>query len=240
MTCSHGCDCPPAGRFIPQAAGIAARTVPVLGNQTRGGMEHREKKESAISFATMEKLGMIAVDASKTASVASMTCVEEWTRLSELPRRKPLQSALNGIRAASERPLNGILSGSRHAAGEVKTSFSFEICQSIHLPSVSHPLALSRLTGSLPVAALHRLAPLNPYKTTVMTEDNKARHIISVRRQPTGIHRSQSHRGTETVHPPPCRRVRHDHQQLRAGKELQLQAESEADSKAGRRSWRPL
>lgn len=30
-------------------------------------------------LATMEKLGMIAVDASKTASVASMTCVEEWT-----------------------------------------------------------------------------------------------------------------------------------------------------------------
>ena len=30
-------------------------------------------------LATMERLGMIAVEASKTASVASMTCIEEWT-----------------------------------------------------------------------------------------------------------------------------------------------------------------
>ena len=65
-----------------------------------------------------------------------------------------------------------------------------------------------------------------------MTEDNKQDTSF-----PSGgsrrIHRSQSHRGTETVHPPPCRRVRHDRQQLRAGKSFQLQAESEADGKAG-------
>lgn len=47
--------------------------------------------------------------------------------------------------------------------------FQFRDMPRYHLPSVSHPLALSRLTGSSPVAALagsHR-------KTTVMTEDNK-------------------------------------------------------------------
>ena len=57
--------------------------------------------------------------------------------------------------------------------------------------------------------------------------------IIFVGRQPHRIHRRQSHRGTETAHPPPRRRVRHDRQQLRAGKGFQLQTESEADDKAG-------
>ena len=32
------------GRFIPQAAGVAGRTVPVLGNRPCGRMEHREKE----------------------------------------------------------------------------------------------------------------------------------------------------------------------------------------------------
>ena len=63
-------------------------------------------------LATMEKLGMIAVDASKTASVASMTCVEEWTDFQNFHVVNLCNPALNGIRTASERPLNGILSGS--------------------------------------------------------------------------------------------------------------------------------
>ncbi|MFR4495409.1 MAG: hypothetical protein ACLT5D_00075 [Bacteroides fragilis] len=52
--------------------------------------------------------------------------------LSELPRRKPLQSRpewySNGIRTAFEWHF---IRQRRHAAGEVKTSFSFEICQGI-------------------------------------------------------------------------------------------------------------
>ena len=63
-------------------------------------------------LATMEKLGMIAVDASKTASVASMTCVEEWTDFQNFHVVNLCNPALNGIRTVSERPLNGILSGS--------------------------------------------------------------------------------------------------------------------------------
>ena len=59
-----------------------------------------------------EKLGMIAVDASKTASVASMTCVEEWTDFQNFHVVNLCNPALNGIRTVSERPLNGILSGS--------------------------------------------------------------------------------------------------------------------------------
>ena len=63
-------------------------------------------------LATMERLGMIAVDASKTASVASMTCVEEWTDFQNFHVVNLCYLAMNGIRTASERPLNGILSGS--------------------------------------------------------------------------------------------------------------------------------
>ncbi len=84
------------GRFIPQAAGIAARTVPVLGNQTRGGMERREEKVRNL-LATMEKLGMIAVDASKIASVASMTCVGGWTSFRDGHVCNPYSTVLNGI-----------------------------------------------------------------------------------------------------------------------------------------------
>ena len=51
--------------------------------------------------------------------------------------------------------------------------FQFRDMPRYHLPSVSHPLALSRLTGSSPVAALAGSHRLTPYKTTVMTEDNK-------------------------------------------------------------------
>ena len=79
-------------------------------------------------LATMEKLGMIAVDASKTASVASMTCVEEWTDFQNFHVVNLCNPALNGIRTASEWHF---IRQRRHAAGEVKTSFSFEICQGI-------------------------------------------------------------------------------------------------------------
>ena len=68
-----------------------------------------EKKLAVDAF---QKLGMIAVDASKTASVASMTCVEEWTDFQNFHVVNLCNPALNGIRTASERPLNGILSGS--------------------------------------------------------------------------------------------------------------------------------
>lgn len=37
------------------------------------------RKKVCNLLATMERQGMIAVDASRTASVASMTCVESWT-----------------------------------------------------------------------------------------------------------------------------------------------------------------
>ena len=73
-------------------------------------MEHREKKNP--QSPCNEKLGMIAVDASKTASVASMTCVEEWTDFQNFHVVNLCNPALNGIRTVSERPLNGILSGS--------------------------------------------------------------------------------------------------------------------------------
>jgi hypothetical protein len=63
-------------------------------------------------LATMERLGMIAVDASKTASVASMTCVEEWTDFQNFHVVNLCNLAMNGIRTAPERHLNGILSGS--------------------------------------------------------------------------------------------------------------------------------
>ena len=48
-------------------------------------------------LATMEKLGMIAVDASKTASVASMTCSEEWTDFQNRRVINLCNPALNGI-----------------------------------------------------------------------------------------------------------------------------------------------
>lgn len=48
-------------------------------------------------LATMEKLGMIAVDASKTASVASVTCIEEWTDTRGNHVRNPFATVPDGI-----------------------------------------------------------------------------------------------------------------------------------------------
>lgn len=45
----------------------------------------------------MERLGMIAVEASKTASVASMTCIEEWTDFQNRRVINLCNPALNGI-----------------------------------------------------------------------------------------------------------------------------------------------
>ena len=62
-----------------------------------------------------------------------------------------------------------------------------------------------------------------------MTEDNKQDTSF-----PSGGSRTEYIGAKVTVEQkPPCRRVRHDRQQLRAGKSFQLQAESEADGKAG-------
>lgn len=91
MTCSHGCDCPRQGRFIPQAAGIAARTVPVLGNQTRGGMEHREKKNPQ-SPCNDGKAGHDSGGRFQNRFRRFHDLCRGMDGLSELPRRKPLQS----------------------------------------------------------------------------------------------------------------------------------------------------
>ena len=48
-------------------------------------------------LATLERLGMIAVDASRTASVASMTCVEEWTDFQNFHVVNLCNPALNGL-----------------------------------------------------------------------------------------------------------------------------------------------
>ena len=48
-------------------------------------------------LATMERLGMIAVDASKTASIASVTCVEGWTDFQNCHIINLCNPALNGI-----------------------------------------------------------------------------------------------------------------------------------------------
>ena len=48
-------------------------------------------------LATLEKLGMIAVEASRTASVASMTCVEGWTDFQGHSVIKPCNLGTDGI-----------------------------------------------------------------------------------------------------------------------------------------------
>ena len=55
------------------------------------------RKRTRNLLATMERLGMIAVDASKTASVASMTCIEEWTDFQNRRVINLCNPALNGI-----------------------------------------------------------------------------------------------------------------------------------------------
>lgn len=82
---------PGTGRFIPQAAGIAARTVPVLGNQTRGGMEHREKKNPQ-SPCNDGKAGHDSGGRFQNRFRRFHDLCRGMDGLSELPRRKPLQS----------------------------------------------------------------------------------------------------------------------------------------------------
>lgn len=48
-------------------------------------------------LATMEKLGIIAVDASKTASVASVTCIGGWTDTRGNHVRNPFATVPDGI-----------------------------------------------------------------------------------------------------------------------------------------------
>jgi len=48
-------------------------------------------------LATMERLGLIAVDASRTASVASATCIEGWTDTRGNYVGNPCNTASNGI-----------------------------------------------------------------------------------------------------------------------------------------------
>lgn len=55
------------------------------------------RKRTRNLLATMERLGMIAVDASKTASVASMICIEEWTDFQNRRVINLCNPALNGI-----------------------------------------------------------------------------------------------------------------------------------------------
>jgi hypothetical protein len=61
---------------------------------------------------------------------------------------------------AFEQPLNGIYSAAEAGRRRSENVFQFRDMPRYNLPSVSHSLALSRLTGSSPVAALansHRL-----------------------------------------------------------------------------------
>lgn len=58
-------------------------------------MEHREEKVRNL-LATMERLGLIAVTASRTASVASVTCIEGWTDTQGNYVSNPCHSARNG------------------------------------------------------------------------------------------------------------------------------------------------
>mgnify|MGYP001026801793 FL=1 len=55
------------------------------------------RKKARNLLATMERLGMIAVTASKTASVVSMSCVEGWTNVQDNYVRNPCNTASNGI-----------------------------------------------------------------------------------------------------------------------------------------------
>lgn len=55
------------------------------------------RKKVCNLLATMERLGMIAVDASRTASVASMTCVESWTDFQNCHVINLCNPAPNGI-----------------------------------------------------------------------------------------------------------------------------------------------
>lgn len=55
------------------------------------------RKKARNLLTTMERLGMIAVTASKTASVVSMSCVEGWTNVQGNYVRNPCNTASNGI-----------------------------------------------------------------------------------------------------------------------------------------------
>lgn len=112
-----------------------------------------------------------------------------------------------------------------------------------NLPLVGHSSALSRLTGSSPVAALassHLFTTLLRQLYNDRRQTEYTAYTLSTRRREAHrVCRRQGHPRTETAYPPPRRRVRHDRQQLHAGKGFQLQTESEADSKAGGRHGNP-
>ena len=144
---------------------------------------------------------------------------------------------------APERLLNGIYPAGEARRKENKNVFQFRDMPGSNLPSVSHSPALSRLTGSSPVAALASSHLFITLLRQLYNDRRQAEYTAYTLSAQGGeahrVCRRQGHPGTETTYPPPRRRVRHDRQQLHAGKGIQLQAESEADGKAGGRHGNP-
>lgn len=111
---------------------------------------HMGRKKVRNLLATMERPGLITASSTKVASVASLSCVEGWTDMLGCYVENPCNTA----QTAFERLLNGIYPAVEARCGENKNVFQFRDMPRSNLPSVGHSLALSRLTGSSPVAAL--------------------------------------------------------------------------------------
>ena len=139
--------------------------------------------------------------------------------------------------------MNGIYPAVEARRRKVKNVFQFRDMPRSNLPLVGHSSALSRLTGSSPVAALassHLFTTLLRQLYNDRRQTEYTAYTLSTRRREAHrVCRRQGHPRTETAYPPPRRRVRHDRQQLHAGKGFQLQTESEVDSKAGGRHGNP-
>ena len=140
---------------------------------------------------------------------------------------------------APERLLNGIPSGSGGIPKVRPERSSVTRYAKVTPPSGRYYLGALAAHWRFAGGGARRLAPFeNPFKTTLY-DRKQAEYTLPARGQTHRVCQRQGHTGAEAAYPAAGRKVRHDRQQLHTGKGFRLQAESEADGKAGNRHGDP-